>query len=57
MPSNLPQFTVRMNPELLKKFRYVAEYNARSANREVELLIRKHVEQFEKEHGEIIFDD
>lgn len=57
MPSNLPQFTVRMNPELLKKFRYVAEYNARSANREAKLLIRKHVEQFEKEHGEIIFDD
>ena len=57
MPSNLPQFTVRMNTELLKKFRYVAEYNARSANREAELLIRKHVEQFEKEHGEIIFDD
>lgn len=56
MPSNLPQFTVRVNPELLKKFRYIAEYNARSANREAELLIRKHVESFEKEHGEITFE-
>ena len=57
MPSNMPQFTVRVEPELLKKFRYVAEYNARSANREAEVLFLKHVEQFEKEHGKIIFED
>lgn len=36
MPSALPQFTVRVDPELLKKFRYVAEFNARSANREAD---------------------
>lgn len=57
MPSNKPQFTVRVTPELLKKFRYVAEYNARSANREAEMLIKHHVEQFEKQHGKIIFND
>ena len=44
MPSALPQFTVRVDPELLKKFRYVAEFNARSANRESEMLMRIHVE-------------
>lgn len=53
MPSNLPQFTVRVDPVLLAKFRYVAEYNARSANREAELLFRLHVEDFEKQHGKI----
>lgn len=57
MPSKLPQFTIRIKPELLKKIRYIAEYNARSANREVEVLIRQHVDAFEKEHGRIIFDD
>ena len=57
MPSNLPQFTIRIDPDLLKKIRYVAEYNARSTNREVETLIKKHIEVFEKEHGKIIFDD
>ncbi len=57
MPSNLPQFTIRIDPKLLKKMRYVAEYNARSANREVEVLIREHVEAFEKKHGEIILSD
>lgn len=53
MPSNMPQFTVRVDPALLAKFRYVAEYNARSANREAELLFRQHVEAFEKTHGVI----
>ncbi len=53
MPSKLPQFTIRIDPELLAKLRYVAEYNARSANREVEMLIKKHVGKFEQTHGEI----
>lgn len=57
MPSALPQFTVRVDPELLKKFRYVAEFNARSANREAEMLMRIHVEEFEKKHGIIKFDN
>ncbi len=57
MPSNKPQFTVRVTPELLRKFRYVAEYHARSANREAELLFKQHVEQFEKQYGKITFDD
>lgn len=56
MASNLPKFTIRIEPELLKKIRYVAEYNARSANREVEFLIRHHVKNFEQQHGEIKFD-
>ena len=56
MPSSLPQFTVRMNPILLKKLHYVASYNARSASKEVEFLIRKHIESFEKEHGLIELD-
>ena len=53
MPSSLPQFTVRIEPVLLAKLRYVAEYNARSANREIEMLIKKHVEKFEQTHGKI----
>lgn len=57
MPSNLPQFTIRIDPLLLKKLRYVAESNARSANREVETLIKKHVEEYEQKNGEINFDD
>lgn len=57
MPSNLPQFTIRIPLNLLKKVRYIAESNARSANREIELLIREHIAEFEREKGEINFDD
>lgn len=42
------KFTLRINNELLKKFRYISEYNARSANSELTLLIRKHIAEFEK---------
>lgn len=57
MPSDLPRFTIRVSSVLLQKLRYIAAYNARSANREVELLIRRHVQAFEKEHGEIPLED
>ncbi|WP_263631061.1 hypothetical protein [Mediterraneibacter gnavus] len=29
------------------------EYNARSANRELEVLMKKHIADFEKAHGKI----
>ncbi|MDO9491273.1 Arc family DNA-binding protein [Acetobacterium sp.] len=48
MPSKLPRFTIRVDKELMKKFRYVADYNGRSANREIEILIKKHVSEFEE---------
>ena len=51
--SDTAKFTIRTDPELLKKFRYVAEYNARSANREWEVLMKKHVAEFEKTNGMI----
>ena len=56
MPSDIAKFTLRVDPELLKKFHYVAEYNARSSNREIEVLIKKHVEEFERTHGKIEID-
>ena len=50
------KFTLRTDSEILKKFRYVADYNGRSANRELEVLMKKHIAEFEKEHGKITFD-
>jgi len=50
------KFTLRTNAEILKKFHYVADYNGRSANRELEVLIKKHIAEFEKEHGKITYD-
>lgn len=56
MANDISKFTLRTDAELMKKFRYVAEYNARSANREMEVIMREHVKEFEERHGEIIFD-
>lgn len=56
MEFKLAKFTVRIDSELLKKFRYVAEYNARSANREIEVLIKQHIQEFEQTHGKIEFE-
>ena len=56
MMSDTAKFTLRTDAEILKKFRYVADYNARSANRELEVLMKKHIAEFEKDHGKISFD-
>lgn len=53
MKAEQSKFTLRIDSKLLQKFHYVAEYNARSANRELEMLIKKHITEFEKQHGEI----
>lgn len=56
MTTETAKFTLRIDTQLLKKFRFVADYNARSANRELEVLMKKHIAEFEKENGKITFD-
>lgn len=54
---NILRYTLRINRNLFKKFRYVAEYNGRSANKEIEQLMRIRVENFENNHGKIELTD
>ncbi len=51
MTNEIAKFTLRTDSELMKKLRIVADYNGRSANRELEVLIKNHVAEFEKKHG------
>lgn len=53
----LVRYTLRINRHLFAKFRYVAEYEGRSANREIEQMLKRRVEKFEREHGEIPVND
>jgi hypothetical protein len=53
MPSVLPRYTLRIPQELLDKIRYIAEENARSANREIEMMIRRRIKRYEDEKGVI----
>lgn len=52
----LPRYTLRIDAKLLEKLHFVAAYNDRSVNKELERLVRKHVEAFEKQHGLIKTD-
>ena len=56
MPSTKPRVGLRIERNLLDKFHHVARYNERSVNREIELLVRNHINSYEETHGEIILD-
>ncbi len=53
MSTDIVKFTLRTDTTLLQKFRLIADYNARSANRELEVIMRKHISEFEEKHGKI----
>jgi hypothetical protein len=46
-------YTLRIDPTLLSKISYIAGHHCRSLNRELEMLIRAHIDSFEREHGRI----
>ena len=51
-----PHYALRIPVETMDKLKYIAEYNGRSANKEIEQLILKHISAFEKENGIIKFE-
>jgi hypothetical protein len=53
MADKLPRYTLRINAALLEKLGYIAEFEGRTKNREIEQLIKKRVAEFEEKHGEI----
>lgn len=50
---NLPRYTLRVSQDLLDKLGYIAEYEGRTKNREIEQLIKRRIAEFEAVHGEI----
>lgn len=57
MKDNLPRYTLRVSQIMLDKLAYIAEYEGRTKNKELEQLIKKRIDEFEKEHGKIEFED
>ena len=53
MKDKLLRYTLRIDRLLFQKFRYVAESEGRSANRETEQMIKTRVAQYEQENGTI----
>ena len=53
MSDDLLRYTLRINRKLFVKFRYIAEYSGRSANREIEQYMKQLVKDFEEKNGVI----
>ena len=56
MKENLPRYTLRISQELLNKIAYIAEYEGRTKNKEIEQLIKMKIADFESAHGEIVIN-
>ena len=53
MKDSLSRYTLRVEQELLDKLGYIAEYEGRTKNKELEQMIKKRIREFEEEHGAI----
>lgn len=53
MASDLPRYTLRVPQLMLDKIRYIAEENGRSANKEIELMLKQRIKDYEEHFGEI----
>ena len=53
MPSQIPKFTFRVDSVTLEKLRHIAESNFRTVNKELEMLVKQHISDYEKQNGVI----
>ncbi len=57
MASNLPRYTLRIPQIYLEKIHYIAEENGRSTNKELELMIKQRIKEYEEKNGTIQTSD
>ena len=48
--------SIRIDEDLLHKLHVVADYEGRSANSQILILIRNSVEAYEEKHGKILLE-
>ena len=49
----IKSLSIRIDDEMLKKLHQVADYEGRSANSQILVLIRRCIEDFEAQHGSL----
>lgn len=49
----IKSLSIRIDEEMLDKLHFVADYEGRSANSQILVLIRESIKRFESEHGPI----
>ena len=50
----IKSLSIRIDEEMLNKLHVVSDYEGRSANSQILVLIRKCVEEYEEKHGKIV---
>lgn len=55
--NKIRHLSLRIDDEMLRKFRYVCAYDQRSANGQLLIFIRSFIARFEDKHGKIVLDD
>lgn len=56
MRDRLPRYTMRIERLSLDKLQYISKYEGRTANKQLEQLVKKCISEFENQHGEITKD-
>ena len=49
----IKNFSIRIENDMLKKLSYIANYEGRSINSHILILIRDNIEKYEQENGEV----
>lgn len=57
MKDDLPRYTLRVPQAMLDKLGFIAEYEGRTKNKELEQLIKKRIVEFEALHGSIALSE
>jgi len=52
-----PHYALRIPEQTMDKLKYIAGYNGRSANKEIEQLILAHIADYERKFGEIVLTE
>lgn len=53
----IKNLSIRIDTKTLDKLHIIANYEGRSANNQILFLIRKSIEEYKREHGEIFIND
>lgn len=56
MKDDLARYTLRIERKTLNRFHYIAQYEGRTSNKQLEHIIKRHIAAFEKKNGEITDD-
>lgn len=56
MKNQLPRYTMRIDRKLLDRLQYISKFEGRTANKQLEYLVKKCIGEFEEVHGTITED-